>query len=111
MDAEFKKAKEKKEMLECQFTKRRQGRLWMSIKPKCSECGKRFDCLTMKANRYKLVENRASWIIYEIFAETKDEAMDVYYDYVDDGLIMREVKSDGDGGDIFIEEWNDNDNI
>lgn len=107
----FEEAVEKKEMLHCQLFV--QGKLvekpvWIGKrKPNCNRCKRRFRCLTMRAKRFKLIVTSEMWTIYEVFAESKDEARDIYFDWGDDNELIRAVKEDGDGGDMEIEEWND----
>jgi len=102
-------AEAKKKMLECQWGKHNEklGIEWIEKTPECQKCKNRFQCLTMSAKRFKLTVTQTIWTTYEVFAENEDEVMELFASFGTDEPLMRELKSDGDGGDVEIEEWSD----
>jgi hypothetical protein len=89
----FSDAKARYRMLECQFVGSNE----------CNKCRKRFKCHTIRAKRFRLTESGTSWNVYEVFAENKDEAEEIFSTFGHD--LCRHIKSDGADWDIDTEEW------
>lgn len=107
-DLSFEEVKEIKQILHCQLWMK--GRevekpKWIkSKKPNCNRCKRRFRCHTMRGKLFRLTITSTVWTTYEVFAEDREDVSDLYFDWGDEPELMREIKSDGDGGDMDIEE-------
>lgn len=92
--------KAKRKMLECQW-RRKSG----EEAKECKECEDRFLCHTITAHKFHITENYAIYRTYEIYAENRQEAVDVLDKYNGDKDIAPVIKfGDEEDGDALIDE-------
>ena len=93
----FDKAKEKTRILRCQYDKKQKS-------PACDDCKDRFDCFTMKACKFEVIQYEDRWTTYELFAENREEAHDIYCDFDCESELVKMVDEGGEISEVDMKE-------
>jgi hypothetical protein len=97
-EKELAEARHKVEMLQCQHDKSKGYK-----SPNCEECRDRFICGTVVAKRFIITELFSGYTNWGIFAESAEEAEELYQNYIGEDFLV-EGKTDTYGEGIEIEE-------
>ena len=62
----------------------------------------------MKTKKFKIIEDRSTWLAFEVFAESKEDADDLYFNFYGEEDIIKEVDRDGETSDFDVKEIDTN---
>lgn len=98
----------KSHILKCQWEKNHKERYAQqeiqAKEKRCEMCWHRFDCHTLTARLFHITETSSVWRAYEIFAEDRQQAQELWNDWEGEVGIATLIDENSDGFDVEVEE-------